>query len=248
MEKILANVNGAPITEAEVNEFIASLGQRGAAYNTPEGKKAVLNQLIGDRLMLIDAKRNLLEADPQFKAELAKMKDRLLTGFAVERVISTVSVTDKEAQDYYEANKDKFMNAETVNASHILVDTEEKALSVLEEINSGKKSFEDAAREYSTCPSGKSGGSLGDFGRGQMVPEFDAAVFGMSVGEITAAPVQTQFGFHLIKLNSKSEAAVAPYSEISDQIKEMLLGEKRRKAYESKINQLKILYPVDITL
>ncbi len=248
MDKILANVNGSPITEAEVNEFIASLGQRGAAYNTPEGKKAVLNQIIGDRLLLIDAKRNLLEADPQFKAELAKMKDRLLTGFAVERVIATVSVSDKEAEDYYEANKDKFMSSETVNASHILVDTEEKALAVLEEINSEKKTFEDAAREYSTCPSGKSGGNLGDFERGQMVPEFDSAVFAMNVGEITSAPVKTQFGYHLIKLNSKSDAAIAPFSQISEQIKEMLLGEKRKKAYESKINQLKILYPVDMML
>lgn len=248
MDKILANVNGSPITEAEVNEFITSLGQRGAAYNTPEGKKAVLNQIIGDRLLLIDAKRNLLEADPKFKAELAKMKDRLLTGFAVERVIATVSVSDKEAEDYYEANKDKFMSSETVNASHILVDTEEKALAVLEEINSEKKTFEDAAREYSTCPSGKSGGNLGDFERGQMVPEFDSAVFAMNVGEITSAPVKTQFGYHLIKLNSKSDAAIAPFSQISEQIKEMLLGEKRKKAYESKINQLKILYPVDMIL
>lgn len=247
MEKILANVNGTPITEADVNEFLLGLGQRGAAYNNPEGRKAILNQIIGDRLMLIDAKRNLLEADPAFKAELAKMKDRLLTGFAVEKVVSSVSVSDKEAEEYYEANKDKFMTGESVNASHILVDTEEKALEILAEINAGK-SFEDAAKEYSSCPSGKEGGNLGDFGRGQMVPEFDAAVFEMNVGDITAVPVKTQFGFHLIKLNTKNEPSLAPFAEIAAEIKEGLLGEKRRKAYESKINQLKILYPVDMML
>ncbi len=248
MDKILANVNGTPITEADVNEFIAGLGQRGAAYNNPEGKKAILNQIIGDRLMLVDAKRNLLEADPAFKAELARMKDRLLTSFAVEKVVSAVSVSDKEVSEYYEANTDKFMMEQTVNASHILVDTEEKALAVLSEIKSGEKSFEDAAREYSSCPSGKEGGNLGDFGRGQMVSEFDSAVFEMNVGEITSAPVKTQFGYHLIKLNSKSEASTAPLSEIAAEIKESLLAQKRRKAYESKINQLKILYPVDMMI
>ena len=247
MSKILATVNGTPITEDEVSALIAGLGQRGASYNTPEGRKVILNQLIGDRLMLIDAKRNLLEADPAFKAELAKLKDRLLTSFAVEKVLERVSVTDKDAEEYYEANKEKFAMGETVNASHILVETEEKALDILAEIDAGK-SFEDAAKEYSSCPSKENGGSLGDFGRGQMVPEFDTAVFEMQVGEVTRVPVKTQFGYHLIKLNSKNESTVAPYAEIAPQIKEMLLGEKRRAAYESKVNQLKILYPVDISL
>ncbi len=248
MEKILATVNGTPVTEGEIDEFIAALGQRGAAYNTKEGKRAVLNQIIGDKLILLDAKRNLLEAEPAFKAELAKMKDRLLTNYALEKVISKVTVSDKDAEEYYEANKDQFMTPETVGASHILVDTEEKALEILAEIKAGSISFEDAAKKYSSCPSGQDGGSLGEFGRGQMVPEFDSAVFDMTVGEITDAPVKTQFGFHLIKLISKNEPSVAPFAEIAPQIKEGLLGEKRRSAYESKINQLKILYPVDLSV
>ena len=192
MSKILATVNGTPITEDEVSALIAGLGQRGASYNTPEGRKVILNQLIGDRLMLLDAKRNLLEADPVFKAELAKLKDRLLTSFAVEKALERVSVTDKDAEEYYEANKEKFAMGETVNASHILVETEEKALDILAEIDAGK-SFEDAAKEYSSCPSKENGGSLGDFGRGQMVPEFDTAVFEMQVGDVTRVPVKTQF-------------------------------------------------------
>ena len=247
MSKILATVNGTPITEDEVNELLVGLGQRGASYNTPEGKKVLLNQIIGDKLMLLDAKRNLIEAEADFKAQLAKMKDRLLTAYAVNKVLERVSVTDKDAESYYEENKDKFVSGETVNASHILVDSEEKALEILAQIDGGK-SFEDAAKEYSSCPSGAQGGSLGDFGKGQMVPEFDTAVFEMQVGEITRTPVKTQFGYHLIKLNAKNESQVTPYADIAPQIKEMLLGEKRRVAYESKVNQLKILYPVDISL
>ena len=81
-----------------------------------------------------------------------------------------------------------------------------------------------------------------------MVPEFDKAVFEMAVGEISETPVKTQFGYHLIKLNSKKDAEVMPYAEIAAEIKDALLAEKQRAAYESKINQLKILYPVDMTI
>ena len=246
MAKILANVGGSPITEEDVNEFLAGLGQRGQSYNTPEGRAMVLQQLIGNKLLLLDAKRNLFEVQPEFKEQLARVKDQLLTNYAGEKAIAGVTVTDKECEDYYNENLDKFNAGESVNASHILVESEELALEIYAKINAGEISFEDAAREYSSCPSKERGGELGDFGRGQMVPEFDSAVFAMTVGEVTAAPVKTQFGYHLIKLNSKSEAAPTPYAEISGEIKNALLLEKRRKAYESKINQLKIMYPVDM--
>lgn len=248
MEKILATVNGSPITEREVDEFLVSLGQRGQSYNNPEGRKIILNQLIGNKLLLLDAKRNLLEAEPEFKAELARLKDNLLVSFAGDRVISAVTVSDKEAEDYYNENTDKFVSDETVNASHILVETEEQAKEIGAKIAAGEMTFEAAAAEYSSCPSKANGGNLGDFGRGQMVPEFDKAVFEMEVGEVTAEPVKTQFGYHLIKLVSKSEAKPMAFADIKEEIKGALLNEKRRKAYDSKINQLKILYPVDISL
>ena len=78
-----------------------------------------------------------------------------------------------------------------------------------------------------------------------MVPEFDTAVFSMEEGEITEKPVQTQFGYHLIKLNKKNSATTPAFEEIAGEIKQGLIGEKRQRAYESKLNQLKILYPVD---
>ena len=136
------------------------------------------------------------------------------------------------------------MAGESVNASHILVDSEEKANELLAKINAGEVSFEDAARENSSCPSSENGGNLGEFTKGQMVPEFDEAVFAMGVGEI-AGPVKTQFGYHLIKLNAKNEAKVYDFEEIKDQLKDMVMKDKQQKAYQSKLNQLKILYPVD---
>ncbi len=248
MSKVLATVGSIAITDVDVDEFLQNLGPRGQSYNNPEGRKMVLEQLIASRLLLLDAKRNLFEAEPAFKAQLNKLKDSLLANYAAEKVFAGVSVTEAEASAYYEEHKAEFETGETVNASHILVETEEKALEILADIKAGKVTFEEAAMQYSSCSSKANGGSLGDFGRGQMVPEFDTAVFEMNIGEITEAPVKTQFGYHLIKLNAKNESGSTPYTEISAEIKEALLAEKRRKAYDSKVNQLKILYPVDKVL
>ena len=246
MDKILAKVGTLTVTEKEVDEFLMELGARAQGYNTPEGRKAVLEQIISSKLLLLDARHNLLETEPEFKAELARLRENLLINYAGNKIIAAVKVTDEDVRKYYDDNLDKFKQGETVNADHILVDSEEKALEIYAKIESGEISFADAAKEYSSCPSGQRGGNLGDFGRGQMVPEFDSAVFELEVGEITKAPVKTQFGYHLIKLNSKSEASVMPFEQIAGQLGEMVLNEKRREAYERKINQLKILYPVDL--
>ena len=243
--KILATVGTLTVTEDELLEFIAGLGQRGAAYNTPEGRAAILNQLIGNKLLLLDAKRNLYEAEPAFREQLARLKDTLLTNYAAEKALSSVRVDESEVRAYYDENSAQFMKEETVNASHILVDSESLALEILEKINTGALTFEKAAEEYSSCPSKANGGNLGDFTRGQMVPEFDSAVFEMAEGEVSRAPVKTQFGYHIIKLNKKTAPEAMAYSEVREDLSNMLLTEKRRKAYESKINQLKIMYPVD---
>ncbi len=244
--KVLAKVGPLTVTQDEVEAFIDGLGGRGQAYNTPEGRKIILEQLIGNKLLLLDAKRNLLETETEFKAQLAKVKEELLISYATNKAIESARVTEKEVREFYDAHPEQFIADETVNASHILVPTEEEALDILAKINAGEISFEEAAQQYSTCPSGQRGGNLGDFGKGQMVPEFDRAVFAMEVGEVTSTPVQTQFGFHLIKLISKKAPETTPYEAISEQLKEMLVSQKRRDAYQSKVNQLKILYPVDL--
>ena len=248
MSKIVAKVGTITITDDEVTEYLMGLGQRGQSYNNPEGRKAILERIIAGKLMLLDAKRNLLEVEPAFKAQLARLKDELLANYATEKLIAEVKVSDKDCRDYYEANKEQFISEEKVEASHILVKDEELANKLLSDIKDGKISFEDCAKENSTCPSGKGGGALGAFGRGQMVPEFEEAAFAMNPGDVSEAPVKTQFGYHIIKVTSKIGNETIPYESIADEIMAALKNEKSRKAYESKINQLKILYPVDYAL
>ena len=242
--KILAKVNGSPITSQDVDTELKMLGQRGQDYDNPQGREIILEQIISRKLFLLDAMKNNYEYNPVFKEELQKLKEDLLANFAITKAVENVKVTEQDIKDFYENNKEKMINPETVSASHILVEDEEKAKELLEEINSGKISFEECAKANSSCPSSQNGGNLGQFTKGQMVPEFDNAVFSMSVGEILG-PVKTQFGYHIIKLNSKNEAAKIPFEDVKDSIFVQLTTEKQQAAYKSKVNQLKIMFPVD---
>ena len=240
----LAVVGTTAITEADVTEAILAMGPRAESYNNPQGRAAILEQLIEQALFLTDARKTMLEYDPAFKQQLARVKDNLLVQFAISKAIERVNVTEDEIKKFFDENPDQFAAQDTVAASHILVDSEEKANSILASIQAGEITFEDAAKQHSSCPSSQNGGNLGEFGHGQMVPEFDAACFSMEVGELRG-PVKTQFGYHIIRLDDRKTGAPMKLSDVHDAIHEHLANEKRRKAYQSKVNQLKIMYPVN---
>ena len=243
-DKVLASVGGKNITERDVDMMVMQMGQRGQNYNNPQGRAMLLDQLINRRLFLMDALRNMYEREPAFKEQMARLKEDLLTSYAMQKALEKVAVTEEDAKAYYEENREKFVAGMIFNASHILVDSEEKAKDLLAKIKAGEVTFEAAAAEHSSCPSGKNGGGLGDFGSGQMVPEFENACAAMEVGQISE-PVQTQFGYHLILLNKKEDGGEMPFDEIKDNLMNALREEKQQAAYQSKVNQMKILYPVD---
>ena len=145
--RILAAMGHLNVTEADVDAMIASLGQRGKNYNTPEGRRIVLDQLINQKLILLDATRNLLEREPEFKAQLAKVKDDLLVNYAVSKTLASVRVTEEEIQKYYAENPDDFRSEKAVNASHILVADETEAKDILAKIQAGEITFEEAAKK-----------------------------------------------------------------------------------------------------
>ncbi len=144
----------------------------------------------------------------KFTADLHR--DLLIHKTIDSEIEAKAEVTDEDAKDYYSKNKDKMVIPEKVGASHILFSNQDssdekaktKADKVLDEIKGGKV-FAECAREYSDCPSKEKGGLLGDFTKGQMVPEFEKAVFEMEVGDLSE-PVKTQFGYHIIKKNSQT--------------------------------------------
>jgi len=243
--KVLAVVNGQEITEQDLHLAAMRFPKdRQGFLASEEGKKQLLDQMISFELMYIDAKERGLENDANYKLQLEMVKKEVLIQTAISKMMEEVVVTDSEVEDYYKANQNLFMNQETVSAKHILVDTAEKAAEIMEEIANGK-SFEDAAAEHSSCPSGTAGGDLGAFSRGQMVPEFEEAAFALEIGKVSE-PVQTQFGYHLIKVEAKNVGSIKPLAEVKDSIKNMLLQERQSFKYTQFVNSLKDKIKVEI--
>jgi len=190
-----------------------------------------------------DAKENNLDSEKDYQTALEQLKRSLLAQYSVSKLVSTIDVSEDEALEYYNSNKNLFKSAENVRAKHILIDNEDKAKEIKEKINNGL-SFEDAAREFSTCPSNSQGGDLGTFTRGKMVPEFENAAFELEIGQISE-PVKTQFGYHLIQLNEKNEGHDLTFDEAKQDIINKIKYEKQSKAYTEKQNELKEKYSVE---
>ena len=182
-----------------------------------------------------------LDLTDDYKKMLENIVRDIKARMAMNEIMKGIEVTDIEAETVYNINPDNFNKPETVSAKHILVDSEEVCNEILAQIQNGEKTFEDAAAESSTCPSGQQGGDLGEFGKGQMVKEFEDAAFAAEIGAIVG-PVKTQFGFHLIKVEAKSEAETLAFDVVKEQIKKNLLQQKQQQAYTAKIAELKEKY------
>ncbi|AYD39094.1 peptidylprolyl isomerase [Clostridium fermenticellae] len=242
--KVLATVNGAQITEKDLEEAIMRFPNDRRGYlNTDNGKKQLLEEMIAFELIYNYAKESGFENDESYIGNLETAKKEILTQTAISKLMSEVNVKDSEVEDYYKVNKDKFVNPESVVARHILVETKEKANDVLKEINEGM-SFEEAAKKYSSCPSKAQGGNLGQFTRGQMVPEFEEAAFSLGINVISE-PVKTQFGYHLIKVERKTEASPKSYEQVKNTIKNNLLQQRQSYKYNELNKQLKEKYTVE---
>lgn len=243
-EKILAVAAGHEITEKELNNLIANYPPEQQIYlSNPQAKDDLIEQLIGFHLFAKMAEEEKIKESPEYKETLEKMKNELASHMAATSVIEKVTIDEGEIQRYYAENPKQFVAGARVCAKHILVDEEEQAQKIAKELAEGK-AFEEAAREYSTCPSAEKGGDLGYFGRGQMVPEFEKAAFEGEIGKVLG-PVKTQFGFHLILVEDKKEEKTVSYEEIKDNLYSQLLQQKKQEAYANAVKDLETKYGVD---
>lgn len=236
--KIVAKVNEVEITEKQVEEFIALLGDNvRAQLDNEEGRKKVADELVAQELLYLEAKENHFDEEESFIQELQKSKKNLLTQFAFSKMFESIQVTDSDLQEYYESHKEFFKKPAQMNADHILVEDEEKANQIVEEINNGLD-FGEAASKYSSCPSKENGGNLGTFSTGQMVPEFEQACLELEQGSLSK-PVKTQFGYHIIRLNHRQKDTVQSFNEVKEQLYRQFLALKQQEVYMNKVKELK---------
>lgn len=243
--KVLAVVAGNEITQRDLEDIINKYPQDRKMYlNTERGRKELLEQTIAFELFNKFGAEIELDKTDDYKETLNSLAKELLTQMVVQKILSDVTVTDEEIKKFYEENKAQFMDKETVSAKHILVETEEAAKKIKEEIDSEAISFEDAAAKYSSCPSKEEGGNLGEFGRGMMVPEFENIAFSAEIGKVTD-PVQTQFGYHLILVENKNEAKEKAFDEVKDMVANQLMQQAQQKKYVDMVLELENKYGVE---
>jgi peptidyl-prolyl cis-trans isomerase C len=229
---VLATVDGDAITLGNV---IALRDRLPPQYqNLPDDvlMKGLLDQLV-DQQLLATALSASPESDPlQVKLAVENERRTVLAGLAAEAAVAD-AVDDAKVQAAYDAQVAAFQPAPEFSAAHILVDSEEKAAALKAEIDGGKD-FAEVAKANSSDGSAANGGDLGWFGMGQMVPEFETAVVALEPGQVSA-PVKSQFGWHLIKLNEKRETTPPPLDAARPEIENQL----RQQALEARLADLR---------
>jgi peptidyl-prolyl cis-trans isomerase C len=235
LDTVVATVNGKDITVGHMIVARASLPEQ--YQQLPD---EVLFQGILDQLVQQTALADTFTGDLPPRVSLSiENETRSLTAGEVIEGIMEEPVTDEQLQAAYDEQYASAEPGEEYNASHILVETEEEAQAIKEELDGGAD-FDAVAKEKSTGPSGPSGGELGWFGAGMMVPSFEQAVMAMEPGTVSD-PVQTQFGWHVIKLNEKRQAEAPTL----DEVREELDLQVRQTMVQSRIEELTAEAEVD---
>ncbi len=185
-------------------------------------------------------------------------RDILISRFVESTILPKVKVTEEDARAFYTQNPDKFARSESLKASHILIGVDAKASAEekkkasekaekLRKDLAGGADFATLAKENSTCPSSQQGGDLGFFGKGQMVPAFEKTAFSLKPGEISDI-VETQFGYHIIKVAEKKPAETVPFKEAQSRIEEFLKGQKLNAAVGEYLSEARKTAKIEILL
>src|SRR3984885_7287058 len=230
---VLAKVNGAEIRQSDVALAEEELGPSLAQMDPATKKENVLSFLIDMKIVSKEAEDKKIADRDDFKTRLAFARNRLLMDnlLAVEGKAAT---TDENMKKVYEEAAKQISGEQEVHARHILVETEDQAKKIEEELKKGAD-FAELAKKESKDPGASDGGDLGFFTKDQMVPEFSAAAFALEPGKISD-PVKTQFGWHVIKVEEKRTRKAPDFEQVKPQI-ETYVVRKAQADYVAKLRE-----------
>lgn len=235
VDTVVATVNGTDIKLGHMMLVRETLPEQYLALEDGQLFQGILEQLIQQTLI---AQQDTTADNARIRLGLENEK-RLLVAASVIDGLSKTLVTEDAIKAQYDAQYANIDMGDEYNASHILVETKDAAEALVERLSAGAD-FAELAKEASTGPSGPNGGNLGWFGKGMMVPPFEAAVVSMKTGEVSG-PVQTDFGWHVIKLNETRPVAAPELDQVRDQI----AGELQQKIVGEKIQELTAAATID---
>jgi peptidyl-prolyl cis-trans isomerase C len=232
-DPVVARVNGVDIRQSDLALAEEDVGADMQAVS-PEAKREHLISYLADIIMVAQAAdKKKLEDNPDFKRRLAFLRNKLLMGYELQQEAKSALTDEALHQTYNEAVK-SMAGQEEVRARHILVQGEDEAKAILEQLKKGAD-FATLAKEKSKDPGAAEGGDLGYFTKDQMVPEFADVAFKMYPGQLSN-PVKTQFGWHIIKLEDKRTKQPPEFEKVKDQI-EAYLARKAQTDFIAKLRQ-----------
>lgn len=215
-EVVIATVNGEKIYRGEFEAAFSQLPAQAQQMGMETIFPLLLDRMVDEKLIGIAAAKAIPADDPEVEKQMAALRERIVMQVYFEREVNA-KLTDEVLRQRYDQWKEANPGASEVHARHILLETEEKAKEVLAELQGGKD-FAEAAKEHSTGPSGPSGGDLGFFTQDQMVKPFADAAFAMEPGAVSAEPVKTDFGWHIIKVEERRQQPQPGFDEMKDQL------------------------------
>lgn len=231
---VVAKVNDKNITRSDVLAYIQQLPENVRQQPIGQLFPAAQEQVINGRVIDMETAKVDLNADPEVQAQVERAKKEIIKNIYVQREVAK-RVTEDSLKSAYNTYKENFPKVEERKARHILVDSEEKARDALQKVMGGAD-FEALAKEISADnASAAQGGDVGYFAKSDVVAEFAEAAFATPVGEITSEPVQTQFGYHVIKVEDSRQRPVPPY----EQVKPLLEVQLRQAALNSLVQDWK---------
>jgi peptidyl-prolyl cis-trans isomerase C len=220
----IATVNNRPIPKAREEAWVKQLSQQGQ-QDTPQLREMIKQELIRREVFLQEASRRGLAEKPDVKFQLDVQRQNTLIQALMRDEMDKSPITDADIRKVYDEQKAKSGGKE-YRARHILVDKEDEAKSIIEQLKKGAK-FEDIAKKSSKDPgSGANGGDLDWASPDGYVKPFSEAMVKLEKGKFTEAPVQTQFGWHVIRLDDTRDAQFPPLEQVQGQIREMLQQQK----------------------
>ena len=237
-DPIVAKVNGTVVRLSDVQAERSVLPPRQRALPMRVVFRPLLEQIINRKLFALAGRKEKLQDDPIVKSELARIEDRLIQRAYITARVEK-QVTDKTVKARYEKFIKERKAAQEVRARHILVKSEREAKAIIAQLKKGGD-FAKLASQKSQGPSKTRGGDLGWFSKGEMVKEFDAVVFKLKKGQVSAKPVKTQFGWHVIKVEEIRQKKPPTFKEARPRlanrmIREVVLAELKKLRKGSKV-------------
>jgi len=236
---VAATVNGTPISNATIDNIIGE-GKAMGRQDSPEARKAIINQLAIQMIVSQEALKKKLDATPEVIDQINLTKQAILANAFAQDYIKSNPVTDDMLKAEYEKIKAQMSGTE-YKARHILVKSEAEAQDIIAKLKANPKQFEKLAKEKTTDQGSKnSGGELGWFDPHGMVPEFGAAVAKLEKGKFTLEPVKTQYGYHVILLEDTRTQQPPALEQVKPQLSKQLQQQNMKKFVDDLMAKAKI--------